>query len=550
MSKQRLILEQALTAKIGVHVGRALIHAATAYPTFRKVIAEGAQNALDANAVRIIVDVNLKDRAVTIKDNGDGVSEEDFNKAIQLIHRSSKITESKLGRFGIGLIAGLGKCRSFYFISRPKKGGTFKQWTFTTSEIQECEENIEIPVIERPDLNKDTSFSSLITFVGIKQDRFISEVTASELAEEIRGHYNKALVRLGTVVSITVTDTQGNTETQEVIGEKYSGQKIETFVGTTKHGDAVCFNLWIAPRNTGQKPLGIVVGETGNDHTFPFSDLADSAAEWFAASPECLRALKLGLITGEITGDGVRLHANRKQFETSEALGEFCRVIIDWYTKIGKSILEAERENRKDDRFQNIGRDVLKKLEEIIPNFNQITQVIRSARFGSIGHGHANPSSGKVLDQTLPFNALGSTTGSGNGNPRTSRSQNPQERESHVPNLATGPLGEKRNRVRGSNSGLIIHFEPSAQNSLWQFDNDTATLTFNVAHPSWQKLEHSDEALAEMQLVVALMVLNMEGYRADANLYGWAEAIVPDNIDLLLAVIGSKFPVTAKKKKK
>ena len=118
-----------MVAKLSLHIGRALLQVASAYPTLRKVIAEATQNALDANASKIIIDVNLKDRQVTIQDNGDGVSEEAFNEAIQMICESRKLLgtdQKKLGRFGIGLIAGLGKCKEFCFISRPKGRGKFR----------------------------------------------------------------------------------------------------------------------------------------------------------------------------------------------------------------------------------------------------------------------------------------------------------------------------------------------------------------------------------------------------------------------------------------
>lgn len=545
--KQRI--EQGLVAKLSLHIGRALLQVASAYPTLRKVIAEATQNALDANASKIIINVNLKDHKVTIQDNGDGVSEESFNEAIRMICESRKLLgtdQKKLGRFGIGLIAGLGKCREFCFISRPKGRGKFKQWTFNTSDIQECADEIDIPVIDRVDLNHNTPFSSLIIFTGIKQDRFISAITASELADEIKHHYNKALLRLGTVVSITLTDVEGNIETVELEGERFSGRKVNDQVLTTAHGAAVIFNIYIASRKPGLKPPGIVVGEIGSDHTFPFSDFVDSTAEWFTSNPDCLKALKSGLLTGEILGDGVKLHTNRRQFEANEALGEFCCAISTWYTNTGKAIIESERSELKDCRFQDIGRDVLQKLEEIIPGFKQIKTVLESANFGSIGRGHAIPNSGKVLDETLPFNALGSTNAKGEGNSRTGRNDMPHENVGHIPNIATGPRGERRNRVRGSNSGLVIHFEASTK-SLWDFDPPTATLTFNVAHPSWQELEHSDEALAEMQLTIALLVLNMEGYRSDTTLYAWADQIVPEDVKLLLAVIGIKYP---KKKKK
>lgn len=542
---------QTMVAKLSLHIGRALLQVASAYPTLRKVIAEATQNALDANANKIVIDVNLKDRQVTIQDNGDGVSEEAFNEAIQMICESRKLSgtnQKKLGRFGIGLIAGLGKCKEFRFVSRPKGRGKFKQWTFNTSEIQECADEIDIPVCDRTDLNHNAPFSSLIIFTGIKQDSFISAITATELADEIKHHYNKALLRLGTVVSITVTDTEGNVEAVELEGERFSGRKVDEQVLTTQHGAAVVFNIWIASRKPGSKPPGIVVGEVTSDHTFPFSDFADSTAEWFASDLDCLKALKSGILTGEILGDGVRLHTNRRQFEKNEALGEFCHAISTWYANTGKAIIESERTELKDCRFQDIGRDVLRKLEEIIPGFSQIKNVLRSANFGSIGHGHAIPNSGTVLDETLSFNALGSTNAKGNGNPHSGRNDVPRENERHIPNIATGPKGERRNRVRGSNSGLIIHFEASTK-SLWDFDPLTATLTFNVAHPSWQELEHSDEALAEMQLTIAVLVLNMEGYRSDDALYAWADQIVPEDIKLLLAVIGIKYPKKKIKKK-
>lgn len=434
------------TTRLGLHAGRGLIQVASAYPTFRKVVAEAVQNGLDADATRILIKIDLQKRVASISDNGNGVNETDFNTAIELVCASRKVNaKHKLGRFGIGLIAGLGKCDSFSFVSRPKSGGSFKQWNFDTQAIEACADDIQIPVTERADLNRSAKFSSEINFKGIKRDRFISDVTAEELAAEIKSHYNKAMVRLGTVISIDVVSLDGNIESIEIEGEKYSGRKIETTVTTTKKGAAVRFDLWVAPRNQGQKPAGIVVGEIGSDHTFSFNDFAESSAEWFSSNQDCLKGLRSGLLTGEILGDGVKLHTNRRQFQTDEGLAEFCKAIIDWYNNTGKQILEDERADRKDGRFQDIGRSVLQRLEEIIPNFKQITQVISDAKFGSIGHGHATPNNGTVLDSTLPYKALGSTNGSGNGGGSTSRRNTPRELESGTRNSHT----ECGNRTSG-----------------------------------------------------------------------------------------------------
>src|SRR5437762_1001324 len=100
------------SSAVGFHMGSTMLHLSGKYPTLLEVLLETIQNCIDKNSRDIWVTINQKSRNLTIRDDGDGVSGEEFNKALDQIGMTMK-KESALGRFGLGLVSPVGKCEKF-----------------------------------------------------------------------------------------------------------------------------------------------------------------------------------------------------------------------------------------------------------------------------------------------------------------------------------------------------------------------------------------------------------------------------------------------------
>lgn len=104
------------------------------YTSFPQALKEFISNAFDADALRVDIQVDEDCNGITIRDNGDGMTLQDFGEAFASIARTGKgrkglkrgRTKSgrvKIGRFGIGTLAVVAICDHFT-ITSTKEGST------------------------------------------------------------------------------------------------------------------------------------------------------------------------------------------------------------------------------------------------------------------------------------------------------------------------------------------------------------------------------------------------------------------------------------------
>jgi hypothetical protein len=122
--------------KIRVHE-RALAHLSRGlYRSPASALRELVSNAWDANATRVNIDTNYPNFfQLSIEDNGDGFSREDFAALMSGgIGNSHKRTDNEplkhgrptIGRLGIGMLGIAQICGSFVVTSKPKIGKAFR----------------------------------------------------------------------------------------------------------------------------------------------------------------------------------------------------------------------------------------------------------------------------------------------------------------------------------------------------------------------------------------------------------------------------------------
>src|SRR3989344_3180360 len=136
----------------GFHEGEALLKLAGYYPRILDILLEEVQNCLDKGAEKIMIGINQKTRAISIGDDGEGVSQFEFERALTSVSSSIK-KKDKLGRFGLGLISPLGKCVKFLFTSTTRKESRgYREWSFVTDDLRAQDKISGIPMRTRPDL--------------------------------------------------------------------------------------------------------------------------------------------------------------------------------------------------------------------------------------------------------------------------------------------------------------------------------------------------------------------------------------------------------------
>lgn len=522
-------------SSVNFHHGEALLRIASTYPTIFEVVMEQVQNAIDVNAKRIQIVLNRKTRNITVMDDGDGVSREDFEYALGSVCSSVK-QQGKLGRYGIGLISPLGKCESFLFVSCPRgvaQGGGYMEWTFNTEEIRQQGDDVDIPCRPRSDYfyrasgkaSKHNSSTPVTwrTLVAVRKytaDKLISRIANVDvLVEGILERYGAAMRKNRVAIWVRFVNEDGTEEARENIQAKlFTGKRLDEVVHSDKDAGETKFQLYLAQKTTKGRGGKVLMGEVDNDFRFGFDLFARTAVDFL--SDEAIQTLKSGVFEGEILTARAKLHANRRSFERDDAFVGLCVAIDEWYQKHGKKHLDEVKEARDDQRYQELGLRSLKAIEALLrdPKFSFLNDVIRSFQTGNIGEGHFEPPRKDIAGvQKEPA----ATTHAGTSHPRTTDSSSPKsggggptstdkEKEGHHPYTVSGPKGQRRTLVKSGSFGLqFSHIAMEGQDRLWELDPSNGILHFNIRHPIWVACDESARQITQLQEFIAIQALTL-----------------------------------------
>lgn len=514
------------------HDGMRFLRDADMYPSLIRSTGEAVQNALDTGATKISITANIKSRHISVRDNGVGVNEEDFNTALRQVGVSTK-KKGKLGRYGLGLISHLGKCRFFTFTSM-RKGDRhgFLEWKFVTEDIRKMAK-VQIPLRSRTDLTDDESKTGNgVTYVewraevslnGISDNALLNRFTLDYLAEHLIANYNKALQSSGAVVSVRFIDESGNEDSRDVTYRSFTGVSIQQHRHQHAKGGSATFDLFIARQQGGRRNGKVQVGEANDAFRFSFADFAKNHADWL--DKETREIFTSGLLEGEVVDSEVSLHTNRQSFETDVALANFCKAINQWTKTIGSGLVEEVEQERTDERFQRIGLETLSKIDDLVRSRQDMALdlVLRSFKQGTIGRGHT-PTPKDVIGQQeeKSLAVSGGESGSNNGESDGGGDGEPKEpKPDHSPMTVGGPRGTRRTIVRHHSVGLQLAYEMMPGSSeLWQLDAKTGILRINKRHPYFVECLEKDVWLARLEEHIVVNALRVQAAPED-----WREQI-------------------------
>ncbi|MCX6781568.1 MAG: ATP-binding protein [Candidatus Magasanikbacteria bacterium] len=512
-------------SQIEFHQGEALLAIAGTYPSLADVISEAVQNALDVEAVNISVFINHRNRTVTVSDDGIGVSKSQFERALKSVCYSRK-DESKLGKYGRGLVAPLGKCEKFTFTSMPKSqtsSSGYIRWTFETAVIQGQAKIAGVPYEEvtgqrfsRNPKNKkeEVPWRTQVKLIGFTKDRVLSRVTCASLREGLLERFSVAMRKRNASVSIQINDASGASENEKVVANEFEGRALPVEYLDNDLAGKTTFRIFIAKKTSKGRRGKILVGEAGKDFRISFSDFSRNTVDLL--DREIIDALSSGLFEGEFITEKATLSPTRKYFEVNDALVSLCLVIEDWYRRIGEEHARKIREEAKDQRLQLLGVRSMKVIETMLglPQFDFLKEVVKGFKIGTVGVRHTKPSVKVVGKQPDPsISTLGAQGGKAERDKDGGRGTNDpgHEHPEHMPFTVRGPRGRERTAVKGNSLGLqFLYVDELTWDKLWDLDTTTGVLTFNTVHPLWSECERDEKSLMRFQEHITITALMLE----------------------------------------
>jgi hypothetical protein len=500
--------------KVDVHVGASILRAANEYEKVHKVILEAIQNAIDANASNIYVSINHKKRFISIRDDGDGVDDETFGQAINNIGKSIKGVGS-LGKWGIGLIAPLGKCESFTFTSQKKNsyGGTpnpYYRWTFVTADIEKSVDALEL-YADKVDLNfsrspkgktkNGVSWRTSVEIHNFTKDRKISKLNIHDLAEEAASSFRDKMLASSAeqqpVIYFREERADGSVYHEKAEAHLFQGEPLDEFELRDENGFAK-FEIYLSNRR-GTEFVGNGVGihEGSDPFAVPVSNFIKAVGD--ELPDEVATALKSGVFEGKIMCNHIELEAKRTHFKENDGLTAFILKLIEWYEAVGQDYYESNSESLESERFRKNAEQVLEQIHKIFqePAMNSFVDILKQFAGKGVGITAPNPEG----DSTEPIG--------GDIKPPAPANPGPG------PGTDGGKPGGKTRRGKGKKNVVTgkvgINFSDTNEgHKPWYFEKDTATIFINVEHPFYNMCfdsRYSDKAIRDYQTQIFFHVL-------------------------------------------
>jgi hypothetical protein len=549
-------------SQINFHRGQVLVRLANYYPSLALTLIEGAQNAIDADADRIMLCIDLKNRSVIMADNGSGTSIEHFEKALASVGLGIK-DKDKLGRFGLGLISPLTKCSRFTFTSTPPARRTANRWTFALKDLSKQHETLVIPreQVPMPRLGRKfqqyatdefaQEWRTMVTMQGVTQDKVTSLIDLDELEGQIQTKLGQAMHRNKTMIRVVLIDENNRVEVRDIAAVNYSGESLGVVTYDYDDTGRVELELYRAPKRAGTRSGKVSVMAMGDSYPITMREFAAQAWGRKASSllSDAFKVLGSGYFEGVIRCEKIELAPERTKFVLNDALDTLYLLIAEWYDEYGKVQYEIETEQARDVRWQEIAMksgDHLKALMAL-PEFSRMWDgVLASVEFGRLGVGHLDPEKGRPDgpdDETTLRTGQGGqgvpkTPGSGNGSGATGVHP-PKDRPGDKPIGARGPSGQKRRLVKGDSKGLWFGFEQMPANmQLWEFDRRLGVLVINTVNPIWARLDETNgrhlaknaKWIQHLLEYLAIEVLHMLRHFPDEDDFELNRSLVDDKI--------------------
>lgn len=517
-----------------VNLGGALRLAAGKYPTMYRAILEGVQNALDALATAITIEINFRKRTVVITDNGTGREIERMREALRSVCHSIKV-KGELGKFGLGLMAPLDKCDRYSFTTVPpgQREG-YHEWVFNPEEILNEAEELRInphPLTSMKQVDHPTdaredwgwvSWRSRLRIEGFRKDRQERLLNLVDLEVGVLDNFNEKMLRLQTMVTVHIISADKSKDIRCFGPRNFSGKLVFDHAVAKKDCSKIQFRIYLSPKTNQGRKGRVVVGIIGDDFRVPFDRFAATTKSLTTDAEGYLdrdtsAGLSSGIFEGEILGSDLDLMPERTGFIDDAALADFCITLNEQYAEKLAKFVEEAREEKEDQRFQKLGLKSLPVIEEFMRQVPDLEELLDRFKKGNVGRGHYVDPKVRTGEQTGPELALVSGTAKSGDKPSGTSDGDPQkERKSHHPFTVAGPEGRIRTLVSKGSTGLTIAYgvEYGSNRVAW-LNTTLGRLTINTAHPYFEDVKKTDRMLMQYQEYVAIQTLLLHTYPPD-----------------------------------
>jgi hypothetical protein len=384
---------------LGVHFGAAVKSIANKYRGIKNVIPEAVQNALDANAVDVWVTVNHKNRTISVRDNGDGVSIDEFNAATGQKGKTYKEDDNAVGQFNEGFLSPLGKCDKFTFTSKSKDDNPlepYNRWTLVSKDIFESDVPVELnpePIEYRFARNRPKSDGPEWANwrSEMKMFKFTTTVPLDEheILLECTRKYRGKMLRIGTTLHLTVIDKAGNTVLKrDYKAQKFAGKKLKDWKKVD--GENVTRIELYSSSATDKSNPGIRVSSLKRPFDLPVTTLLDQeTCSLLDHEKDLVSALKSNIFQGKIESNLLVLKSTRDGFEEDDRLLDFLEHLVEWWHEVGKTEYARLQSHESSEIFQNCAKkaqDAFRKLTED-PEIRKLLENLRRSKPIGIGDG-------------------------------------------------------------------------------------------------------------------------------------------------------------------
>jgi hypothetical protein len=500
--------------------GSALLSLAQEYPTLHEVILEAVQNALDEDAKLVEISLNYPKRRLSITDDGNGKTPEEFMLPLDSVGMSVK-KKGKFGKFGRGMVSPIGKCERFIFTTCKKGQAEYNRWTFVTDELIHAKEIEGVPRT----LCNDLAFSrtetgtfpkgkvtvqrvpwrTQVLLENITKDRVISRINIESLADEIVGRYNIVLLENDVTVRIEVIRDKHNKDERMVKGQVYLGDKIDERTFMRPESGFTIFRLFRAPVKKGKAEGRVVFGTTSDNYRISAQQFANCTRG--EIDKDAMASLCSGVFEGEVLCQKIKFDPDRKSFERGDVLLDMCKSVEEWYERVGADLVAAAKSTVEQARWQRIGLQALNFLENLValPDYSGI--------MADMKFGVALPSNGKAKSSESAQDKTSKDTDSIRHRPGTTDGdaeavEKAKSKDDKPTLTVTGPKGKVRSVVKKRNTGLQIDFDTMPGSSKpYVFEPETGKITFNTRHPHFTACLKKDSWLLEYQIDVVQIAL-------------------------------------------
>lgn len=508
-------------AEVGVHLGNILMdHLADKYPSLVLTLLEGVQNAIDASATKVMIFVDQRERTMFMLDNGEGVEETRFNKAIRTIGQTIK-SSKKLGRYGIGVISPINKCDRFYFISKGDARG-YVGWPFIATAIRQATTQLKIqPILmtEPPAiptvlatalLGYQMTWQTMLIMEKIVEDKVIALVDLDELTERIVGSLGHRMKQNNVTCRVVIIREDGTVEERDIKPRTYTGKSLGVFELYGEKCGFVTLELYQVPLTAGKRHReGIVsVSEAVKIYPLPWPQVRQQlqptswVKEFKADLTPVMDALSSGIVEGLVLVDNIRIDTSRKYFHNDEPLQDLLFVLQDWYVKGGYSLFDEEQAIERDRHQRQLAGEMLEELDGWARGggeWGDLMGVYRTnVALGRVGEGHSEVDSPVGRDEHLSTRrGRGGAGKTREASESTSRTKGePRGPRGSYKDTPVGVLGKgtRRTMVRHDSTGLwidVVDFTLGTQ--LFSFDRTKGELLFNSGNEVWSRLYGANE---------------------------------------------------------